>query len=1013
MLESGDTLGRYRIVDLIGSGGMGEVYLAEDTELQRRVAVKLFTLEVDEGAARDHLLHEARAASALSHPNVCTVFEVGEHNGRPFIVMEYVEGRTLDALIASRDLPTERVVRYGSQIADAVAHAHNHGVIHRDLKSANVVITTDGRAKVLDFGLASTVASKAGGATREVTSTEAGRMSGTLSYMAPEVLRGREADQRSDVWALGVVLYEAATGRLPFRGDTAFEVSTAIMKDSAEIPAETSPGLKAVIQHCLQKAPGERYQSAAEVRAALEMLQSGGTTSNEAIAAEVAAATTAAGGPNWTAIAAGFSVVAVLGLGAWMMLGRPSAPTPRTPDGIDHTTASGLAIGASGRPTIAVLPFRDRTGAEEMTWMAEGIPSMLVTGLAQTPGLDVVGNSRVREIVTRLGVENLRDNDAAALSDFGARSGAGAVIVGDLYYTGTEYRIEAQVEDINTGRVLNAYSVTGPFVFGLVDDLVAQIRAGLEVDAPESGERLADVTTGSLDAWRAYDEGVRLRSNLAPGRALARFEEAIAIDPDFVLAKFQAAGLRRSMEDPAKADEYDAFVKANIDRVPERDRPYVEASYLFRDNDLPGARALLEDLVARYPDHELAWFALYTAYSAGLLGFSEEQVEALERGVAAIPASGMLHNQLGYAYMDQGRYTEAVRAIEKYIELNPEEVNAYDSLAEMYTVSGQPQLGFEKYTETLDVDPTWVFGYLGRAMTLGMMGRYTEAFDELEKYQEAWIAASPNPVSDYPLVRGMMLAKLGRYGEAIELVRDTRPLATARNDALSEVSLDMIGIVIAFEAEDSSSVHVFAAQMLASADSVEIPEARSGVRLFSRIYPALADIGSGDFTVVRRTLAELRDAAAESGDTDLRSATEMVAAELALAEGDLDAAEQAFEKQLPEVKAFYSLGALPPTLMANNNPSRDGIGRVQVARGDLDGAIATYRDLITVNLGSRYNAFVDPRYVLRLAEVLDEAGQTDEARRQYLRFVEFWADADAQFQPTVEQARARAAELGG
>ncbi|MCH7826097.1 MAG: protein kinase, partial [Acidobacteria bacterium] len=757
MLESGDTLGRYRIVNLIGSGGMGEVYLAEDTELQRRVAVKLFTRGVDKGAARDHLLHEARAASALSHPNVCTVFEVGEDDGRPYIVMEYVEGRTLDALIAGRDLPPERVVRYGSQIADAVAHAHDHAVIHRDLKSANIVITHDGRAKVLDFGLASTVAGGADSATREVTSAEAGRMSGTLSYMSPEVLRGQEADPRSDIWALGVVLYEAATGHLPFRGDTAFEVSTAIMKESAEVPAETSPGLKVVIQRCLQKAPGERYQSAAEVRAALEMLQSGGSTSDQAIGAEVAAAAKSARGPNWTAIAAGFSVLAVLGLAAWMMLG-PTGSSDSSGDPA-ATPASGPAIGASGRPTIAVLPFRDRTGTEEMAWMAEGIPSMLVTGLAQTPGLDVVGNSRVQEIVARLGVENLQGNDAAALSDFAARSGAGAVVVGDLYYTGTEYRIDAQVEDVNTGRVLNAYSVTGPFIFGLVDDLVARIRIGLDVDTPESGERLADVTTDSLDAWRAYDEGLRLATNLRMPQALARFEEAIAIDPDFVLAKFQAARLGPQMADPAKAEEYHAFVQANIDRLSERDRPYVEADYLFDEEDFEGAWALLESLVARYPDHELAWLALQRAYSAGVLGFSEEQLESLERGVAAIPASGPLHNQLGYAYLDHGRYTEAVRAIERYLELNPEQVNPYDSLAEMYTVSGQPQLGFEKYTAALDVDPTWVVAYKGRAMTLGMMGRYAEAFDELEKYQEAMIAARPNQISDYPFLRGMMLAK--------------------------------------------------------------------------------------------------------------------------------------------------------------------------------------------------------------------------------------------------------------
>lgn len=1009
MLKGGDTLGRYRIVELIGSGGMGEVYLAEDTELQRRVAVKLFTRDLPAGGARDHLLHEARAASALSHPNVCTVFEVGESDGRPYIVMEFVEGRTLDTLIARRDLPTERVVRYGAQIADAVAHAHQHGVVHRDLKSANIVITNDGRAKVLDFGLASTMAGASEDASRDVTSAEVGRISGTLSHMAPEVLRGQEADARSDIWALGVILYEATTGHLPFVGDTAFEVSTAIMKDSAEVPMETSPGLKAVIQRCLQKAPGERYQSTAEVRAALEMLQSGGATSNDAVSAEVAAAARSAAGPSWTAIAATFSVIGVVALAAWVGFGQLSTKLGTGEPAGDATAITGPAIGASGRPTIAVLPFRDHTGSDELAWLAEGVPSMLLTSLAQTEGLDVVSNTRVQEIVSQLGAPSLQDLDAAALAEFAARSGAGAVVVGDLYYTGTEYRFDVQVEDVDEGRVLNAYSATGPFVFALVDDLAGQIRAGLELDTTPPTASIAAVTTDSLEAWRAYDQGMAFLANVRLAEAVGAFEEAVRLDPDFAMAHFYLGRLPLLLADISMAAEHDAFVLANMDRIPERDRLFVGGEFArSHDNDPERAADLFEELVGRYPDYEPGWVRLTSVRAQPGQPFTDLQIETLQRGIEAMPASGVLHNQLGYAMLSRGRYAEAVRAIERYIELNPEEANAYDSLAEMYTVSGQPAMGFEMYTESLEVDPTWTGGYFGRTETLAMLGRYNEALEEIERAQEVWLQVSPSPFSGYLLTKGMLLSKLGRYDEAMELSNELPPeLAAAGADV--QMAGRLFAIHYALEAEDLATARELITASLAIGSNTDDPAA-GDLLIAGRTLEGVVEVRAGNLAAARRIRSEIGDEPRESLYDVF--GTNLLGAEIALADGDLEAAERLFRATEPELKAFYSASVAPASLILNNHVFRDGVARVKVAQGDLAAAIRIYRNLITMDLGSKYTSFVDLRYVLRLAELLDETGQTEEAGEQYLRFAGLWNNADPQFQPLVEQARARGIELG-
>jgi serine/threonine protein kinase len=274
----GQVLGHCRVVAKIGEGGMGVVYRAYDEVLHRDVALKVIKKGVGlDSSASQTLLHEARASSSLAHPNICTIHEVGETDGELYIVMELVEGKSLRAMSADAGLPPESVLRYGVQVASAIARAHDRGIIHRDLKTANIVVTSDGLAKVLDFGLAKRVG---GGILEEPTRSfasiqDASSVSGTLPYMAPEILRGEAADYRSDLWSLGVVLYESCCGRLPFEGRTGFEISSAIMR---EIPnplgPPVPPGLWAIIQRCLAKEPVQRYQRASEVQAALEAVQS-------------------------------------------------------------------------------------------------------------------------------------------------------------------------------------------------------------------------------------------------------------------------------------------------------------------------------------------------------------------------------------------------------------------------------------------------------------------------------------------------------------------------------------------------------------------------------------------------------------------------------------------------------------------------------------------------------------------------------------------------------------------
>ncbi|HKV63767.1 MAG TPA: protein kinase [Candidatus Acidoferrum sp.] len=272
----GKTFAHYVVLEKAGAGGMGVVFRARDETLHRDVALKLpSTNNLTDAESRERVLREARAASALNHPHICTIYEVGEVNGQPYIAMEYLAGETLSRRIPSNGLSTESVLDLGAQVADAMDHAHTQGILHRDLKSANVRMTSSGQLKVLDFGLAMNIKEASLEGVTRSTSLDSGGVAGTLAYMAPELLQGKVPDTRTDIWSLGVLLYEMAAGALPFQGRTGFELTTAILRESpASLPTHVTPGLRAVITHCLSKEPEKRYQHASEIRAALEALQS-------------------------------------------------------------------------------------------------------------------------------------------------------------------------------------------------------------------------------------------------------------------------------------------------------------------------------------------------------------------------------------------------------------------------------------------------------------------------------------------------------------------------------------------------------------------------------------------------------------------------------------------------------------------------------------------------------------------------------------------------------------------
>ena len=361
----GQTLAHYKILEKIGAGGMGEVWKAYDPKLQRTVAIKVLRNQTEDAASS--ILTEARAVSSLNHPHICTIHDVAQGDAQSFIVMEHVEGRPLSESIPADGLPQETVIRYGSQIAEALAHAHQHGILHRDLKSANVVITPEAAVKLIDFGIAVSF-SQAEAEAEAVTRTQTAPVApaGTLAYMAPEVLNGAEPDARSDIWSLGVLLYEMASGRLPFKGETPLEIVSAIAKETPEaLPAQVSAALRAVVQRCLHKEPGSRYSNLAFVQGALDTIRS-----DAAIAQPPSdAATGRFKGPWWLAAAA----VAAVAIGSlyWLSPKADSSAVPRLADPVQITSAVGVEGRPDWSPDGRTLAYESNQSGNWDIWVAQ------------------------------------------------------------------------------------------------------------------------------------------------------------------------------------------------------------------------------------------------------------------------------------------------------------------------------------------------------------------------------------------------------------------------------------------------------------------------------------------------------------------------------------------------------------------------------------------------------------------------------------------------------------------
>jgi len=989
----GKTISHYRILEKLGEGGMGVVYKAEDLKLGRPVALKFLSSSIVDDKTRQRFIHEARAASALEHPNICSIHEIDETpDGRMFIVMPCYEGESLQAKIERGPLKLDEAVEIAIQVASGLAKAHEKGIVHRDIKPGNIFMTSDGLAKIVDFGLAKLAT--------QTKLTRSGMTLGTVTYMSPEQARGEEVDHRTDIWSLGVVLYEMVTGRVPFRGEHEPAVVYSIMNEEPEPVTGVRTGvpmeLERIINKCVAKNPGERYQHADELIVDLKKLKNELAERRDTPRARAAAETPKKERNRfWVPSALVIVLVVAFFLLKPILFGEAPVAAPKP---------------------IAVISFTNQTGDAAYDYLQEVIPNLLITSLEQSKYLSVVTWERLRDLLAQMGKKDVKLIDKEVGFELCQMDGIETIVLGSYSKAGDVFVTDAKVLDVRTKALLKSASARGDGVGSIlesqVDELGREISRGVglsERKVQEAAQPIAEVTTASMEAYNYFLRGRDEYWRWYWDEARKFLEKAVELDSTFAVAHLYLAKAYDALRNVKAANV--AYEKAMVlsQRAPEKERLYIEATYAGAVEKDPKKRArIFKQLVTKYPKEKQAHLELANYYTSGVS--LDEAIRESNKVLALDPTNGPALNALGYAMADKRDFDKAIEYFERYAAVSPGDANPFDSMGDMYFRMGRLDEAIAKYKEALEVKPD--FGAGGR---IAYICALKEDYAEAMRWSDQFIAVIPSPglKAEGYWLKGFYCAWVGMWDEAMEHSRKEAELfeSTGNEAGKGEALWDQGWIY--YEAGNVESSR----RSLQEANDLMVRFLSRSQRLILQVHLraalALLDLKEGRVNAAENRLSGIDSLVYELARADttrlahVKDVSRLVRAEVWLAADSVEKAIKVAEDKTP-VGPIHMNAA--DVVNLGFPPERDVLARCYKKLGAIDKAIAEYERLVAFDPQSADRRLIYPKFHYRLAKLYEDKGRTTDAVQQYRRFLEICKDADKRMSE-VADARARLSRL--
>jgi len=989
----GQTISHYKILEKLGEGGMGVVYKAEDLKLKRIVALKFLpSFIMASEAEKRRFVHEAQAAAALNHPNVCTIYEIEEVEGKSFIALEFVEGQSLKAKIEAGPLKLEETLNIAIQVAEGLQAAHEKKITHRDIKPANIMLTSKGQVKIMDFGLA-----KLAGRT---VLTKEGSTLGTVNYMSPEQTKSEEVDHRTDIWSLGVVLYEMITGRSPFRGDYDQAVVYSIMNENPEPLTALRTGvpieLERVVKKALAKNPDERFQHADEIMIELKIvrkkLEKPVRAEPPKILLEV----------HWKKrfrkIIIPIVTFSVFILGFFLVR--------------DLLFEEVLVL--EPKP-IAVISFENQTGDKAYDYLQKAIPNLLITNLEQSKYLRVATWERMHDLLKQVGKEDMEIIDKDLGFELCRMDGINAIVLGSFTKAGNIFATDIKVLDVTTKQILKSANSKGKGEDSIlekqIDELSRDISRGMGISEhkiEETPQRIVDVTTNSMDAYNYFLRGREDWEKFYWEDARQFLEKAVTLDSTFATAYLYLAQTYGEVWDFKARNKAYEKAKTFSEKATDKERLYIEAAYAGVIERNPEKEFhILKQIANEYPKEKRVHYELASYYKDNNL--NNEAIQEFNQTLLLDPNYGEAINLLAYLFTDLGNYEKAIEYFKQYAAVSPGDANPFDSMGDLYFKMGMLEEALAKYQEALEVKPDFFTSYLKIGYLFALKEDYQETLKWIE--QCIAIAQSPGLRTEGMWWKGFYHQWLYRLDLAFEEFNMVMEMLEALDNEFVKSIIDWLNGCIYYNiGEFKFSKRYFKNwfDFRVKHNPKEIPYYTAAYSF----YLGMMELQEGQ---VDSTVSKLLDMKAvfpaiNPGSKDLITIYyEILQVEKLLLEDSLEQVTAVCEKtKLLEIPAMSRFNMVVYNVFLPG----DVMARVYMKNGEINKAITEYERLISLDPNQRGRLLIHPVYRYRLAKLYEEKGWSSKAIEQYERCVDIWKDADEDL-PELIDAKKRLVKLTG